>query len=202
MTASRAHDNEDKLGGRHEGEKTMIRSRKMIRNIVLLGAVCVLTISTSSQAEPSALDEKGSSAEAEKPAKDQPKEKKPITVPAGTSMMVKTGTEVSSKDKPGRKFSATLEANLLAGDEVVAKAGTQVYGQVISSKTVGRGVVMQHSDLVLGLTDINVEGTMYPIQTSSFSENSTGVILQRRSVVIPAGSLLEFKLTQPLTVKK
>ena len=61
---------------------------------------------------------------------------------------------------------------------------------------------MQHSDLVLGLTDINVEGTMYPIQTSSFSENSTGVILQRRSVVIPAGSLLEFKLTQPLTVKK
>jgi hypothetical protein len=177
----------------------MIRLRKLIHHVVLLGALCVLTVSTSSQAEPSALDEKGSSAEA---GKDQPKEKKPITVPAGTSMMVKTGTEVSSKDKPGRKFSATLEANLLAGDEVVAKAGTQVYGQVISSKTVGRGIVMQHSDLVLGLTDINVEGTMYPIQTSSFSENSTGVILQRRSVVIPAGSLLEFKLTQPLTVKK
>lgn len=101
-----------------------------------------------------------------------------------------------------RKFSATLEANLLAGDEVVAKAGTQVYGQVVKSGTVGRGIVVQHSDLVLGLTDINVEGTMYPIQTSSYSENSTGVILQRRSVVIPAGSLLEFQLTQPLTVKK
>ncbi len=43
---------------------------------------------------------------------------------------------------------------------------------------------------------------MYPIQTSSYSENSTGVILQRRSVVIPAGSLLEFQLAQPLTVKK
>ncbi len=177
----------------------MIHVRKIIHHIVLFGALCVLTVSTSSQAEPSALDEKDSSADTDK---DQPKEKKPITVPAGTSMMVKTGTEVSSKDKPGRKFSATLEANLLAGDEVVAKAGTQVYGQVISSKTVGRGVVMQHSDLVLGLTDINVEGTMYPIQTSSFSEKSTGVILQRRSVVIPAGSLLEFKLTQPLTVKK
>jgi hypothetical protein len=180
----------------------MLFSRSIIRSMVLGVALCLLTVSGSSRAEPSALDEKGSSAEAEKPAKDQPKEKKPITVPAGTSMMVKTGTEVSSKDKPGRKFSATLEANLLAGDEVVAKAGTQVYGQVISSKTVGRGVVMQHSDLVLGLTDINVEGTMYPIQTSSFSEKSTGVILQRRSVVIPAGSLLEFKLTQPLTVKK
>ena len=76
----------------------MIRLRKIIHHIVLLGALCVLTVSTSSQAEPSALDEKGASAKEDKPAKEQPKEKKPITVPAGTSMMVKTGTEVSSKD--------------------------------------------------------------------------------------------------------
>ena len=129
-------------------------------------------------------------------------EKKAITVPAGTSMMVKTGTEVSSKDKPGRKFSATLEANLLAGDEVVAKAGTQVYGQVVKSVQAGRGIVASHAILVLGLTDVNIEGTMFPIQTGSYSEESTGIILQRKSVVIPAGSLLEFRLTQPLTVKK
>ena len=173
----------------------------MTRYIVLFSALCVLTVSTSSQAEPSTLDEKGSSAE-EKPAKEPPKEKKAITVPAGTAMMVKTGTEVSSKDKPGRKFSATLEANLLAGDEVVAKAGTQVYGQVVKSVQAGRGIVVSHANLVLGLTDINIEGTMYPIQTGSYSEDSTGVILQRKSVVIPAGSLLEFRLTEPLTVKK
>ena len=61
---------------------------------------------------------------------------------------------------------------------------------------------MQHSDLKLSLTNINIEGTMYPIQTGSFSESSTGIILKRSSVVIPAGSLLEFSLTQPLTVKK
>ena len=139
---------------------------------------------------------------ADEPAKEQPKEKKAITVPAGTSMMVKTGTEVSSKDKPGRKFSATLEANLMAGDEVAAKAGTQVYGQVVKSVQAGLGIVASHANLVLGLTDINIEGTMYPIQTGSFSEESTGIILQRKSVVIPAGSLLEFRLAQPLTVKK
>ncbi|MBW2586926.1 MAG: hypothetical protein JRD92_08280 [Deltaproteobacteria bacterium] len=39
-------------------------------------------------------------------------------------MMVKTGEQVSSSDKAGRNFSATLEANLVAGDDVVAKAGT------------------------------------------------------------------------------
>lgn len=172
----------------------VFRHALILRNAALLGALCLPMV-----AGPGSADEP---AKEDQPAKEQPREKKPITVPAGTSMMVKTGSEVSSKDKPGRKFSATLEANLLAGDEVVAKAGTQVYGQVVKSGTVGRGIVVQHSDLVLGLTDINVEGTMYPIQTSSYSENSTGVILQRRSVVIPAGSLLEFQLAQPLTVKK
>jgi hypothetical protein len=175
----------------------MTRLRKMFHHVVLVGVLCSVMVPASSQAEPSALDAKGSSEEPE-----PPKGKQAITVPAGTSLMVKTGTEVSSKDQPGRKFSATLEANLLAGDEVVAKAGTQVYGQVVKSGTVGRGIVVQHSDLVLGLTDINIEGTMYPIQTGSFSESSTGVILQRRAVVVPAGSILEFRLTQPLTVKK
>ena len=182
----------------------MLRSSSIVRYMALVGAFCLLTVSGLSRAEPSILDEGGSPPKGDKPDTDQPKEKKPapITVPSGTAMMVKTGSKVSSKDKPGRRFSATLEANLLSGDDIVTKAGTQVYGQVISSGKVGRGIIVQHTDLVLGLTQINIEGTMYPIQTSSFSESSTGVILQRSSVVIPEGTLLEFKLTQPLTVKK
>ncbi len=180
----------------------IFRLRLILCNMVLVGALCLPMLPGSGRAEPSALDEKGSSEKEDKPKAEQPKEKKPITVATGTPLMVKTGNEVSSKDKPGRNFSATLEANLLSGDEVVAKAGTQVYGQVIKSGKVGRGIVVQHADLVLGLTQINIEGTMYPIQTSSFSESSTSVILKRGSVVVPAGSLLEFKLTQPLTVKK
>jgi hypothetical protein len=183
----------------------MFASCARLRHTVLLGAlftvVSLLTTSPSSRAEPSALDEAPSSKQ-EKPDTEKPTKKKPITVPAGTAMMVRTGDKVSSNDKAGRRFSATLEANLLSADEVVAKAGTQVYGQVIGSKKVGRGIIMQHSDLTLNLTQINIEGTMYPIQTGSFSETSTGVILQRGSVTIPKGTLLEFQLSQPLTVKK
>jgi len=170
------------------------RFGSILRDAALLGALCLPMI-----AAPGSADEP---AKEEQPAKEKPKEKKAVRVPAGTEMMVKTGTEVSSKDSPGRKFSATLEANLMAGDEVVAKAGTQVYGRVVSAMQAGRGIVASHANLVLGLTDINIEGTMYPIQTGSFSEKATGVILQRKSVVIPAGSLLEFRLTTPLTVKK
>lgn len=108
---------------------------------------------------------------------------------------------ISSSDKAGRSFSATLQANLLAGDDVAAKAGTQVYGQVVGSKKVGRGIVVQHADLVLTLTQINIERTLYPIQTGSFTEKSTGVILERGAVVVPAGSILQFSPAQPVTAK-
>ena len=166
----------------------------MFRAMISVGVLGLLIASATSYAEPPAKEEQ--------PAKEEPKEKKPITVPVGTSLMVKTGEEVSSNDKPGRRFSATLQANLQSGDVVIAESGSQVYGRVVSSNDIGRGIVANHSDLVLSLTDINIEGTMYPITTGSFSEKSTSVILRRRAVVVPAGSLLEFKLTQPLTVKK
>ncbi|MGB8329354.1 MAG: hypothetical protein WCE62_04440 [Polyangiales bacterium] len=183
----------------------MLLSRTNLQHMVVLGALfgalSLLVISPSSRAEPSALDEASPSKEAP-PATEAPKAKKAVTVPAGTVMMVRTGDEVSSNDKAGRKFSATLEANLVAGDEVVAKAGSQVYGQVVKSQEVGRGIVVNSSALVLNLTQINIDGTLYPIQTGSFSEKSTGVILQRRAVTVPKGSILEFSLAQPLTVGK
>jgi hypothetical protein len=166
----------------------------MFRNLIFIGVLGLWIASATTHAEPPATEDQ--------PAKEQPKEKKPITVPVGTSLMIKTGEEVSSNDKPGRRFSATLQANLLSGDDVIAESGSQVYGRVVSSSNIGRGIVANHSDLVLNLTDINIEGTMYPITTGSFSEESTSVILRKRAVVVPAGSLLEFKLTQPLTVKK
>lgn len=183
----------------------MSLSHEKLRHTVLLaalfGALSLATISTSGRAEPSALDE-APAPPTTKPGTDQPKEKKPITVPAGTAIMVKTGEEVSSDDKPGRRFSATLQANLMAGDDVVATAGTQVYGQVTKSYEVGR-IVAKNASLALSLTEINIEGTLYPITTGNFSEGSTKVLRAGRNrVTVPAGSILEFKLTSPLTVKK
>jgi hypothetical protein len=53
-----------------------------------------------------------------------------MTMPSGTLLLVRMETKVSSRDKPGRKFAAKLEANLVAAGSVVAKAGTKVYGRV------------------------------------------------------------------------
>ncbi|MGB8223744.1 MAG: hypothetical protein WCF10_14250 [Polyangiales bacterium] len=184
----------------------MLFSRTSLHHTAVLGALfgvlSLLAVSSSSRAEPSAPDQASPSKD-EKPDTDKPKEKKAITVPAGTVMMVRTGEEISSNDKAGRKFSATLQANLVAGDVLVAKAGSQVYGQVEKSQEVGRGVVVSSSALVLSLTQVNVDGTLYPIVTGNFSEKSSGVLLTgRRAVTVPKGSILEFSLTQPLTVAK
>lgn len=170
----------------------------MVAVVALFGALSLLAISSSSQAEPAPLDE----APAKKDDADKPKEKTAVTVPSGTTIMIKTDQEVSSNDKAGRRFSAKLQSNLLAGDTVVAKSGAEVYGQVVKSGQIGRGIVTQHSDLVLSLTEINIDGTMYPLQTGSFSEDATSVLLKKRAVVVPAGSILKFALTAPLTAKK
>jgi hypothetical protein len=92
----------------------------------------------------------------------------PITVPAGTLLLVRVQNQVTSNDKAGTKFAAVLETDLTANGVVVAPAGTKVYGQVQQSKKAGR--MVGKSTLSLGLTDINMGGTNQPIVTSDFSE--------------------------------
>jgi hypothetical protein len=90
------------------------------------------------------------------------------TIPAGSLLLVRMLNQVTSNDREGTKFSAVLETNLMAGDAIVAPAGTKVFGQVEKSKQAGR--MVGKSKLQLGLTDINLGGTNVPIQTSDFAE--------------------------------
>ena len=93
---------------------------------------------------------------------------KPTAIPAGTLLVVRMLNQVTSKDRAGTKFSAVLETNLMAGNVMVAPAGTKVFGQVEASKQAGR--MVGKSKLQLSLTDINLGGTNVPISTSDFAE--------------------------------
>lgn len=162
--------------------------------------------------------------------------KGPITIPAGTVLMVSTTNQVSSQDAPGRRFSTKLAANLTADGVIVAKIGSTVYGQVAKSAQAGR--MVGKSELELNLTEINIDGKMYPLMTTNFAETGkssfrktarnvglgalTGaafgdsddakkgaaigaglsVIKKGQSVAVPAGAILEFRMTQPLTITK
>jgi len=98
---------------------------------------------------------------------------KTVTVPAGTRVLIRMVDSVdSSKQKAGFRFTATLETNLQAVDVVVAPRGTTVYGHLVSASSAGR--TKGSSQLTLELTDIVINGTAYPLLTSTYEVKGKG----------------------------
>ena len=106
-------------------------------------------------------------------AKSSPQNTKRITVPAGTRILVRMIDSIdSSKQQKGYRFSASLETNLQAEDSVVAPRGTKVYGELTQATSAGR--MSGSSELTLQLTDIVINGTAYPLLTSSYDVKGKG----------------------------
>jgi len=94
-------------------------------------------------------------------------QRKMVTVPAGTSLLVRMIDAVDSGKNPiGSRFSASLETNLEVGGVVLAPAGTKVYGRLAQTKEAGR--MAGKSELQLELTEIVVNGTAYPVLSSDY----------------------------------
>ena len=98
---------------------------------------------------------------------------KRITVPAGTRILIRTVDAIdSSKQKAGYRFTANLETNLQADNVVVARRGTPVYGVLATASSAGK--MKGSSELGLELTDIVINGTSYPLMTSTYEIEGKG----------------------------
>ncbi len=96
-----------------------------------------------------------------------------ITVPAGTRILVRMVDSVdSSKQQVGYRFTANLETNLQVDNTVVAPRGTTLYGRLANAKSAGR--MSGGAELTLELTDIVINGTAYPLLTSTYEMRSQG----------------------------
>jgi hypothetical protein len=96
-----------------------------------------------------------------------------ITVPAGTRILVRMVDAIdSSRQREGFRFTATLETNLVSQGVVVARRGSPVYGRLIQASSAGR--MSGSSGLTLELTDIVINGTAYPLLTSTFEIQGQG----------------------------
>jgi hypothetical protein len=117
-----------------------------------------------------------------------------VTIPGGTSLMVRTVDQLSSSDKAGKSFAARLDDNLVVKGRVVIPAGSKVYGRVDSSKSAGRA--FGQSKLALSLRKIVVDGRPVAIATGEFEESGTrsGRKTARRAA---AGTLIGFALGGP-----
>jgi outer membrane lipoprotein SlyB len=99
--------------------------------------------------------------------------KKKVTVPAGTRILIRTIDPIDSNEqKSGYRFKASLETNLQVEDEVVAPRGTIVYGRLAQASSAGR--MSGSSQLTLEMTDIVINGTSYPLLTSTYEIKGKG----------------------------
>lgn len=100
-------------------------------------------------------------------------QKKKVTVPAGTRILIRTVDPIdTSKQKTGYRFTATLETNLQADNYVVAPRGTTIYGRLANAASSGK--FKGSSQLTLELTDIVIQGTAYPLLTSTYEIKGKG----------------------------
>jgi hypothetical protein len=96
-----------------------------------------------------------------------------VTVPAGTRILIRMVNSVdSSKQQIGYRFTANLETNLQVDDVVVAPRGTTVYGRLAQAKSAGN--VSGGAELTLEMTDVVINGTAYPLLTSTYQVASQG----------------------------
>ena len=93
------------------------------------------------------------------------------TIPAGTTLVVRTIDGISSSDKAGKRFAGKLDSSLVVSGNVVAPAGSKVYGRVNNSQSAGRA--FGQSQLSISLTEISVNGKLVPIVTKNSLHSGT-----------------------------
>ena len=92
-----------------------------------------------------------------------------VTLPAGTVVPVRTIAELSTKNlTDGATFEAQLDQNLVAGDVVVAKAGSRVNGVVVTSDPGGK--VKGVASLTVGARAIvGTKNNIIAVKTDSYT---------------------------------
>jgi len=91
-----------------------------------------------------------------------------VSVPAGTTLVVRMLDGASSNDPKGKRFTTTLETDLVINGQMVAKAGTKIYGRVADVQKAGRYV--GQSSIDLRLSELTVGAALVPITTGPYKQ--------------------------------
>ncbi len=109
---------------------------------------------------------------------------KPVVLPAGTVITVRTASSLGSKiSSAGQAFDATVAQPVQVDGIVVIPEGAKATGQVTEAVPLGR--FKGGSRLRVTLDSVTAEGKSYPIQTSSITEAGKGK--GKRTAVMAGG---------------
>lgn len=93
----------------------------------------------------------------------------PVTIPAGTTVSVRTINAISSQTaQVGQTYSASLAAPLVAGNSVVIPQGADAKVRVALVTSAGR--YQGRSELKLSLVGISYNGVDYPVETGYYDK--------------------------------
>jgi hypothetical protein len=113
-------------------------------------------------------------------------------LPAGTQLTVRMSESVNTRHhQTGQRFTAVLEADLMAGDTLVAPRGSTVYGQLSEVKKAGR--MAGSASMSITLTNIRINDQMHDIQTdvlSSSGSNTAGDTVGKTARAAAIGGLI------------
>lgn len=115
-----------------------------------------------------------------------------VTVPAGTSFLVRLSQTLSSDQlSAGHRFTARLEADLVADGQVVAARGSTVYGRITQAKKSRRA--SGTASIAFTLTDIMIDNQLKPIVTDEVggeSANTAGKTASTTARTAAIGGLI------------
>ncbi|HKR52929.1 MAG TPA: hypothetical protein VJR93_01180 [Chthoniobacterales bacterium] len=127
-----------------------------------------------------------------------------VTIPAGTTLVVRTLHNISSIDAPGRTISMQLDRDVVVNGKVALPAGTKISGRVETSKRTRTRSSSQ--ELTVNITNAQVHGRTVAIKTTGavnpgnpFARTTRrGVQVSTYSYQVPSGTKLQFRLAQPV----
>lgn len=91
-----------------------------------------------------------------------------VTIPAGQSLLIRMIDGVdSSRNHVGDVFHASLETDLYVNNTLLARKGTDVYGQLVNAQEAGH--LSGSAELQLALMRIVIDGHDYPLVSSDYS---------------------------------
>jgi len=89
-----------------------------------------------------------------------------LVVPQGTTLMIRMYDSVNTRQhRAGHRFTAVLEADLVAEGQTLAPRGSLVYGVVRQAQSAGRAV--GRSSMTLQPTEILIGSRMYPLTSGA-----------------------------------
>lgn len=108
----------------------------------------------------------------------------PIVIPAGTNVVVRMGSTLSSKTaQAGQTFTGTLANGIAVHGKVVAPAGSGVTGIVTEAKSAGK--FKGEAILAVKVTSINIRGVPRNVSTDEYVVTQKGK--GKRSAVMIGG---------------